>query len=92
MEILRSYKWLSRIKLNIQMFMGGLVFSETFIKKLKHQVARFSIFRYLVASRDLKKGDILIEVDALVIGPCAESSPLCLGCYVDLIPLPKKNR
>lgn len=44
--------------------------------------------RYLVASRDLKKGELLIEVDALIIGPCAESLPICLGCYVDLIMVP----
>lgn len=48
------------------------------------------IYRYLVASRDIKKGEILIEVDALVIGPCAESLPICLGCYVDLFQLPRK--
>lgn len=43
-----------------------------------------------MASRDLKKGEILIETDALVIGPCAESLPLCLGCYVDLVNVPRK--
>lgn len=90
MEILLSYKWLNRIKSNIQMFMGGSAFSDSFIMRQKHQVAQFPIFRYLVASRDLKKGEILVEVDALVIGPCAESLPLCLGCYVDLAPLPRK--
>lgn len=46
------------------------------------------ISRYLVASRDLKKGELLIEVDALVVGPCAESLPICLGCYVDLVIVP----
>jgi hypothetical protein len=50
------------------------------------------IYRYLVTSRDIKKGEILIEVDAVVIGPCAESLPICLGCYVDLdlFQLPRK--
>jgi sialic acid synthase SpsE len=48
------------------------------------------IFRYLVVSRDVKKGEVLIETDALVIGPCAESTPICLGCYVDLVMVPRK--
>ena len=55
-----------------------------------HLIMFIYIFRYLVASRDLKKGEILIETDALVIGPCAESLPICLGCYVDLVNLPRK--
>lgn len=69
--------------------MGGLAFLDCF-KYLRLQVAH--IFRYLVASRDLKAGEILVEVDALVIGPCAESLPLCLGCYVDLVPLPRNYK
>lgn len=51
-------------------------------------LSQLFLYRYLVASRDLKKGELLIEVDALVIGPCAESLPICLGCYVDLVIVP----
>ncbi|XP_058460574.1 SET domain-containing protein SmydA-8 [Malaya genurostris] len=37
--------------------------------------------RYLVASRDLKAGEKIIEVEPLAIGPWAESDPVCLGCH-----------
>lgn len=40
--------------------------------------------RYLVASKDLKAGSIIIEEQALIIGPCADSDPVCLGCYIEL--------
>lgn len=42
------------------------------------------ILRYLVANRDLKKGEKLIEQLPLAVGPCAESLPVCLGCYAEL--------
>lgn len=45
--------------------------------------------RYLVASRDLKPGTKIIEESALVVGPCADTDPVCLGCYVDL---PKNSK
>uniref|UniRef100_A0A182M1X4 SET domain-containing protein n=1 Tax=Anopheles culicifacies TaxID=139723 RepID=A0A182M1X4_9DIPT len=37
--------------------------------------------RYLVASRDLKAGDVIIETPPLMVGPCAETEPVCLGCH-----------
>ncbi|XP_049803432.1 SET domain-containing protein SmydA-8-like [Schistocerca nitens] len=37
--------------------------------------------RYLVASRDLQPGDLVMREKALVVGPCHDSPPLCLGCY-----------
>lgn len=37
--------------------------------------------RYLVASRNLKAGDLIIEESPLAIGPCADYGPVCLGCY-----------
>jgi hypothetical protein len=37
-----------------------------------------------VAARDLEKGETVIETLPLAIGPCAESFPICLGCYVEL--------
>lgn len=43
-----------------------------------------AIFRYLVANRDLKKGEKLIEQLPLAVGPCAETLPVCLGCYAEL--------
>lgn len=58
--------------------------------KWLNRLCLVSNFRYLVASRDLKANELIIEADALVIGPCAESLPICLGCYVDLFQLPRK--
>uniref|UniRef100_A0A240PLK3 SET domain-containing protein n=1 Tax=Anopheles atroparvus TaxID=41427 RepID=A0A240PLK3_ANOAO len=37
--------------------------------------------RYIVASRDLKASETIIEVLPLIVGPCAESEPVCLGCH-----------
>lgn len=45
--------------------------------------------RYLVAARDLKPGEIVTKVSPIVIGPCADSNPVCLGCYS---PLPPRSR
>lgn len=47
--------------------------------------------RYLVANRDLRAGDLIIKVDPIVVGPCAESSPVCLGCSTDLPRCQKKQ-
>uniref|UniRef100_A0A182R8I9 SET domain-containing protein n=1 Tax=Anopheles funestus TaxID=62324 RepID=A0A182R8I9_ANOFN len=41
--------------------------------------------RYLVASRDLKAGDIIIETSPIIVGPCAETEPVCLGCHSTFI-------
>jgi hypothetical protein len=41
-------------------------------------------FRYLVASRDLRPGEIIMTVDPLVVGPPHGCQPLCLGCYKKL--------
>lgn len=40
--------------------------------------------RYLVASRDLRPGEIIMTVDPLVVGPPQGCQPLCLGCYKKL--------
>ncbi|XP_058064802.1 SET domain-containing protein SmydA-8 [Anopheles bellator] len=37
--------------------------------------------RYIVAAKDLKAGETILETDPLVVGPCAESDPVCLGCH-----------
>jgi hypothetical protein len=42
------------------------------------------VFRHLVASRDLRPGEIIITVDPLVVGPPQGCQPLCLGCYKKL--------
>lgn len=40
--------------------------------------------RYLVAAKDLKQGELVIEELPLAIGPCGDREPICLGCYVEL--------
>lgn len=40
--------------------------------------------RYLVANRDLKAGELIIEIQPLVVGPCADCQPVCLGCHIDI--------
>ncbi|XP_050079732.1 SET domain-containing protein SmydA-8-like [Anopheles maculipalpis] len=42
--------------------------------------------RYLVAARDLKAGEVIIETPPLVVGPCAETEPVCLGCHSSFTP------
>lgn len=37
--------------------------------------------RYLVAARNLKAGEKIIQVEPLAMGPWAASDPVCLGCY-----------
>jgi hypothetical protein len=44
----------------------------------------FVRFRYLVASRVLRPGEIIMIVDPLVVGPPQGCQPLCLGCYKKL--------
>lgn len=38
--------------------------------------------RYLVASRDLRPGELVIKECPIAVGPCTDSDPVCLGCYV----------
>lgn len=44
------------------------------------------IGRYLVASKDLAAGEVVLKVAPIVIGPCTDSDPVCLGCYVPIEP------
>lgn len=37
--------------------------------------------RYLVATRDLKAGEVLFEEAPLVVGPVTVTNPVCLYCY-----------
>ncbi|KAL4709260.1 hypothetical protein ACJJTC_013320 [Scirpophaga incertulas] len=40
--------------------------------------------RYLVASRDIKAGEVIIHEPALAVGPCSGCGIICLGCYREL--------
>ncbi|XP_046405956.1 SET domain-containing protein SmydA-8-like isoform X2 [Ischnura elegans] len=42
--------------------------------------------RHLVAARDLEAGELLLREVALVVGPKAASSCVCLGCHQELTP------
>lgn len=44
------------------------------------------IGRYLVAGKDLQPADIVMKVTPIAIGPCTDSDPVCLGCYVPIVP------
>lgn len=37
--------------------------------------------RYLVATRDIKQGEIILEEIPLIKGPSQMTAPVCLGCY-----------
>ncbi|CAH0725452.1 unnamed protein product, partial [Brenthis ino] len=40
--------------------------------------------RYVVATRDIKPGEVIIEAPALAVGPCSGCGLICLGCYREL--------
>lgn len=40
--------------------------------------------RYVVASRDIRAGEVIIEETALAVGPCTGCGIICLGCYREL--------
>jgi hypothetical protein len=37
--------------------------------------------RHLIATRDLKVGEVILQEEPLVVGPSQVTPPLCLGCY-----------
>ncbi|XP_045617553.2 enolase-phosphatase E1 isoform X2 [Procambarus clarkii] len=37
--------------------------------------------RYMVASRDLKAGDVILKEEPIAVGPKQITEPVCLGCY-----------
>ncbi|CAG9564431.1 unnamed protein product [Danaus chrysippus] len=40
--------------------------------------------RYIVATRDIEPGEVIITAPALVVGPCSGCGLICLGCYREL--------
>ncbi|XP_072944592.1 SET domain-containing protein SmydA-8-like [Epargyreus clarus] len=40
--------------------------------------------RYVVASRDIRAGELIMEQPALAVGPCSGCPLICLGCYREL--------
>ena len=45
--------------------------------------------RFVVATRDIKAGEVIMEEPPITIGPKQYTAPVCLGCYV---PVDAKNR
>lgn len=55
--------------------------------KKPYEIANSKVMgRYLVSSRNLKAGEVVITEKPIIIGPCGE--PVCLGCYV---PIPTRS-
>ncbi|CAG4942892.1 unnamed protein product [Parnassius apollo] len=53
--------------------------------KLCYEVKRSDIMgRYVVATRNIRAGEVIIEEPALVVGPCSGCALICLGCYREL--------
>nr|XP_049702787.1 SET domain-containing protein SmydA-8 isoform X1 [Helicoverpa armigera]XP_049702791.1 SET domain-containing protein SmydA-8 isoform X1 [Helicoverpa armigera]XP_049702794.1 SET domain-containing protein SmydA-8 isoform X1 [Helicoverpa armigera] len=40
--------------------------------------------RYLVANRDIRPGEVIVEEPAIAVGPCTGCGLICLGCYREL--------
>ncbi|CAG4982109.1 unnamed protein product [Colias eurytheme] len=54
-------------------------------KKLCYEIKHSDVMgRYIVASRDIKAGEVIIEAPALAVGPCSGCNIICLGCYREL--------
>lgn len=44
------------------------------------------IGRYVVAGKDLRPADVVMKVAPIVLGPCTDTDPVCLGCYMPIVP------
>ncbi|CAG9788953.1 unnamed protein product [Diatraea saccharalis] len=54
-------------------------------EKLCYEVKHSEVMgRYLVASRDIRAGETIIQEPALAVGPCSGCCLVCLGCYREL--------
>ncbi|CAK1555495.1 unnamed protein product [Leptosia nina] len=53
--------------------------------KLCYEIKHSDVMgRYVMASRDIKAGEVIVEVPALAVGPCSGCALICLGCYREL--------
>lgn len=49
--------------------------------------------RYLVSSRDVRRGEVLLREGPVLVGPRVDSPPMCLECYAPLYtPVPRCHR
>ncbi|KAL0822091.1 hypothetical protein ABMA28_005455 [Loxostege sticticalis] len=59
--------------------------AQTTDKKHCYEVKHSDVMgRYLVAARDIRAGEVIIEEPALAVGPCSGCGLVCLGCYREL--------
>jgi len=51
-------------------------------KSLPYEIKRDEVVgRHMVATRDIKPGEVIFEERPLVFGPSDNTKPICLGCY-----------
>jgi hypothetical protein len=66
----------------LKIILGSPDFINTlFINKEFNNPTCCTLYRYLVAGKDLAAGELIIEEDPLVIGPSQQCGLVCLGCY-----------
>ncbi|CAH0588795.1 unnamed protein product [Chrysodeixis includens] len=54
-------------------------------KNVCYEIRHSSIMgRYLVATRDIRPGEVIVEEPAIAVGPCSGCGLICLGCYREL--------
>ncbi|XP_023948168.2 SET domain-containing protein SmydA-8-like isoform X2 [Bicyclus anynana] len=54
-------------------------------KELCYEIKHSDVMgRYIVATRAIKPGEVIIEAPALAVGPCAGCALICLACYREL--------
>ncbi|XP_035444080.2 SET domain-containing protein SmydA-8 isoform X1 [Spodoptera frugiperda] len=54
-------------------------------KKVCYEIKQSEVMgRYLVASRDIRAGEVIVEEPAIAVGPCTGCGLICLGCYREL--------
>ena len=62
----------------------ALFFPHYLTQKMKHLLT-YLYSRYMVATRTLQPGDIILREKAAVVGPSLEQSkPICVGCSAPL--------
>ncbi len=52
--------------------------------RLEKDAEKPELGRFVVAARDIKAGEVIIEEQPVTVGPKQFTVPVCLGCYRDL--------
>jgi len=57
------------------------------MKKLPYRVERSETMgRYLVATKDIDEGELILNESPMVVGPRQLTKPICLGCHKEITP------